>query len=422
MLMTNEDQLQVVKRWRDAREEIQSVKRQIEPLQERYDLLKANFQSQMDEVNQLVSPAEPTKLFTLGDLAVILRYGEDLQELSVTGSVIPPVLVPNGTVNHDRVIKTRKRTPRIEGTVPPIVMDKWELLEPYFYWINERHSIYLKKQAGEKFPWTSDPILSEYSFCNVFRELDRVTIWLRQNWREPYADHPNLWFAMVIARHFNWPPSLQEISFPDFKTDDEFEEWKETAIVALEKRQQEGHKIYTGAYMIRADAALPDQSKIRYSFNLVLTPVWNSWKAIANDPKKTPFTSIENATELLSTFYGFGGFTAFETMTDLRHTKYLCNAHDIYTFANPGPGAVRGLNRVFGRPYKEMVNRKQAIAEMQFLLAQAPKYLAKHIPQPIEMREIENALCECDKFLRVKNGEGRPRAKFSVHGDRGYEV
>src|ERR1017187_4011115 len=117
--MTNEDQLQVVKRWRDAREEIQSVKRQIEPLQERYDLLKANFQSQMDEVNQLVSPAEPTKLFTLGDLAVILRYGEDLQELSVTGSVIPPVLVPNGTVNHDRVIKTRKRTPRIEGTVPP---------------------------------------------------------------------------------------------------------------------------------------------------------------------------------------------------------------------------------------------------------------------------------------------------------------
>jgi hypothetical protein len=34
------------------------------------------------------------------------------------------------------------------------------------------------------------------------------------------------------------------------------------------------------------------------------------------------------------------------------------------------------------------------------------------------MRDIEHSLCETDKYLRVKNGEGRPRAKY-VRG-RGY--
>ncbi|HAT63685.1 MAG TPA: hypothetical protein DCS66_03655, partial [Flavobacteriaceae bacterium] len=78
-------------------------------------------------------------------------------------------------------------------------------IERFFDYINERHSIYLKRQKRDPFPWTEDEILQTFSFCNVFRELDTVTIWLRQNWREPYADHPNLPFAMSMARQINWP-------------------------------------------------------------------------------------------------------------------------------------------------------------------------------------------------------------------------
>ena len=63
-----------------------------------------------------------------------------------------------------------------------------EKIDSYFNYINERQAIYINKVSGAEFPWTDDEILQTYSFCNVFRELDTVTIWLRENWRERYGD------------------------------------------------------------------------------------------------------------------------------------------------------------------------------------------------------------------------------------------
>jgi hypothetical protein len=85
----------------------------------------------------------------------------------------------------------------------------------FFNFINERHAIYLNKESGADFPWSEDEILTKYSFCNVFRELDTVTKWVRQNWCTPYMDHPNVPFAMAVARQINWPSTLEEIGFPD---------------------------------------------------------------------------------------------------------------------------------------------------------------------------------------------------------------
>ncbi len=51
-----------------------------------------------------------------------------------------------------------------------------ELLEQIAWFINERLEIWKKKTAGERPPYTSDAILSEYRFCNIFREFDRQTI------------------------------------------------------------------------------------------------------------------------------------------------------------------------------------------------------------------------------------------------------
>src|ERR1700730_3740631 len=51
--------------------------------------------------------------------------------------------------------------------------------KPFFDWCRERHSVFEKRLAGQQFPWTDDPILTEYIFCNVFREQDKVTRWFR---------------------------------------------------------------------------------------------------------------------------------------------------------------------------------------------------------------------------------------------------
>ena len=54
---------------------------------------------------------------------------------------------------------------------------------PLFYWVAERERIRVRKESGQPFPWTDDPILATYRFCNVRREDDRVTIWVRTHRR-----------------------------------------------------------------------------------------------------------------------------------------------------------------------------------------------------------------------------------------------
>ncbi len=303
---------------------------------------------------------------------------------------------------------------------------------PFWYWINERHRIYLKKEAGET-NLTDDPILQEYRFCNVFRELDRVTKWIRQNWREPYKNHENLWFAMAIARQINWPATLDEIGFPDGNMW-ELRENAERAIQLmsniLDVRKSRGDKVYTGAYMIRAesDTNKPWYSwtKQQYMAKIVLGRVfeaqdkfYNMWNCGDEFKLGLAQPTLQEVHQWFMQFHGWGEFMSYEVVTDLRHTRYLENAPDIMTWANAGPGAKRGLNRLFNRPLDAPMSQKLANEEMKYLLklSQRPGNLEEHVPA-LEMRDIEHSLCETDKYLRVLNGEGRPRAKY-VHG-RGY--
>ncbi len=254
----------------------------------------------------------------------------------------------------------------------------------------ERHSIYERRAEGQAYPWTDDPILKEYSFCNVYRELDRVTIWIRENWREPYADHPNLPFAMAMARQINWPDTLEEIGFP--------EHWNPERIKAImQGRLNRKEKVYTGAYMLTGTLG---GTKVEQTIDKILTPLYEM-------PPRIISNSLEETWKRYLPYPGFSGFMAYEVVTDLRHTKHLENAEDIMTWANPGPGAKRGLNRIHGRELEKSIPKAQLISEMKELLD-----LCNMAPLPLEMRDIEHCLCEFDKYERVRLGQGKPRAKY----------
>ena len=61
----------------------------------------------------------------------------------------------------------------------------------------------LKKQSGEPYPWTDDPILQKYKFTNVFREDDATTVWFRENMRDELCEHSDVILATIIFRWFN---------------------------------------------------------------------------------------------------------------------------------------------------------------------------------------------------------------------------
>lgn len=273
-------------------------------------------------------------------------------------------------------------------------------LRRYFHTAKMRHQIYIARQRGlSRIMWTDDPILFKYRFCNVYRELDKVTIWIRENWREPYADHPNLAFAMALARLINWPPSLEEIGFP--------KRWQPARIKKiLHHRKSQGLKVFTGAYLLGGGIP-PGGSRIDHMTKNILTPLYNDLHNLTGDGTDC----LEGVWEGLKMQRGIGPFIAYEIVSDLRHTRYLRDAPDIMTWANPGPGALRGLTRLWGyHPKTERKNGKNfpkahAFDAMRMLLKMSKDKLPSWMPK-WEMREVEHWLCEFDKYERIRHGEG----------------
>lgn len=323
--------------------------------------------------------------------------------------------------------------------------------QPLLDWIHERHAIYLRKAYVEgtevpnwarpgttdpegwlgpdPFRWhlgvyTDDPILAEYRFCNVFRELDRVTVWIRENIREPFAEHEDLWLMLAIARYINWPETLRELMDEGaWPSEPGWEPADMTPI--LEARKSRGEKVETGAYMIRAESDPEkewyDWSKQRYVSEVVIGQLWDDrelWRRYLAYARRTP--RIQPVWESLarrSSYTGWGPFMAYQVVLDWSHSTVLPYPTDRETWAAVGPGSKRGLNRLHGRPVGASLSQADAVEEMRELLDRTRYSLASWVP-PLEMEDIQNSLCETDKYLRVANGEGRPRSKY-VPG-RGY--
>ena len=276
----------------------------------------------------------------------------------------------------------------------------------FFWFMDEREKIYQRKLYDEPRPWANDPILDKYFFCNVYRENDKVTKWIRENWREPHKDAPPeiMIFNMVVARFFNFIPTLELIGWT--------QNWEKqrTGDIAgeLKDYQEMGRTSFNAAYLI-AGTDLKGKNKIDGVCDR-LDWAWKNLEFITAGivGKGT----LQGAWEVLQQIPGVAGFIAYEIVTDLRHTPILSKAPDIMTWANPGPGAIRGLQRMYGRDY---VKLNTPLHLMRLILAEAPFQTTLKL----EMRDIEHTLCEYDKYLRIKQAikEGRP-----VLGMRRYRM
>lgn len=281
------------------------------------------------------------------------------------------------------------------------------LLPEFFAFARERQRIYLRRKAGEAPPWTEDPILRAWRFCNVYRENDRTTIWIRRNIRDQFSDHPNLWLMLAICRMINRIETLEEllptIAFPHHEI------WRPANLVAaLEKRAARGDTVYTSAYMIRSDPG----SKHHYIGEIAIGGLWNYSHVLARSFSE--FLTLEDCWMVLQgqEFVGWGPFMAYELVTDLRHTRYQRNAIDVMTWASAGPGASRGLARVVyadvDRAWSLGPKGQAAMLPlMQGILAASRDsvYWPKNLGPNWEMREVEHTLCEFDKHQRALHGQ-----------------
>lgn len=268
------------------------------------------------------------------------------------------------------------------------------------HWISEREQIRKLKEAGAPTPWTQDRILRNYRFCNVHREDDRVTRWIADYWREPHRDNPDIWFWMLIARLLNQPESLACLPEPSSKWDVE----KHFLKPLLIHRDEHKGKIFNAAYIVSTNGKAQD--KVRYVASDVLVPAWNRRGVVRPKCGET----LEKFASRLVELNGVAGFMAGQVVADVRYTTSLEGAPDARTFAISGPGSRRGLNRIYGRPLEARWNESEWHEK---LIALQHTLIVNHSIEDacgeLHAQDLQNCLCEFDKWSRAAHGEGTPK-------------
>lgn len=273
-------------------------------------------------------------------------------------------------------------------------------------YMEERELIRLQKEGGIPAPWTADPILGSAYFTNVHREDDKVSRWIQANITDPFTDHSQLPLMLGVARWINRPATLRHLldtAWIEKGTHAELERMADSLIIAYLAELQ----IFGGAYVISANGMRWGNWETKHEY--IIRGVVGEMVG-----KEFPLETLEGFTAALVALPGWGPFMSYEVACDLRWAPgWLDKAPDIYTWANPGPGAYRGLIDVFGgAALASRRNRGYAVELMHTLLVGASNH-EWGIPweRPFEMRDIEHSLCEFNKYRRIAAGD-RPRRRY----------
>ena len=267
------------------------------------------------------------------------------------------------------------------------------------YWILERERIRLQHDEGRPRPWTKDPILGTYRFCNVRREDDRVTRWLMKHYYAGHGNSVELTAAAVLARMINWPPTLERIGFPD--------PWDGDEIITTVHDQHDHGKAWGSAYVVTTCGRPMDKAVY------VVENVCGAVRRAAIAPRKGD-TLAAFWTRLRAIDGLWAGFIAAQVVADLKHlrTSPLRHASDWESWAVPGPGSRRGINRFYDLP----LNHKLPDHEWWQRLDSARRQVLVHLPKNFENldnQNMQNVFCEFDKYLRAKEGSGTPKQHYS---------
>ena len=262
-------------------------------------------------------------------------------------------------------------------------------LAQFVYWLVERHSIWKRRDMGMEWPWTEDPVLREYKFTNVFRELDKGTLALRgmvDAWDG--AKHPeDITFNVMWYRMFNRFEHAVDIGFHRTCA---FESFREKMLAKAET----GARMFTSAHMTHGRKG---ELKVNSTLD-TLSNVIDAIEQLAFDLEKSD--TLEESYKVLRSykFTGIGPFIGYEIISDLRW-YFLSKATDRCFWANPGPGCKRGMQRLGYQVSQEGLRKVRAdvVTHPDF----APLRIhADGVWPPFEMREIEHSLCEFDKYCR----------------------
>lgn len=291
--------------------------------------------------------------------------------------------------------------------------------------IAERHNIFIRRHAGQPKPWTKDPIMRAYRFCNIYRELDTVTVWIMENWIKPYVDSDTLALRALVGRLINHPETLQKmLDMPGCNLEDKFNQknmWK-----LFNDIKGQNQKLVTGAYIVNTvfpkDFAKLDGSKADYISNFFIPRAWEARKELQAAMHTGSFRECLDG---MMNCHGVGRFIGNQAVVDLSYTKHLRKAKDLNTTWSPGPGTSKGIRWVTGENIKPgSTDMEEALTayrnDVNKVLSGKQNYsselknLKTHLV-PMTAPNASNSLCELQKHQNMACGN-RDRLKNTYNG------
>lgn len=279
------------------------------------------------------------------------------------------------------------------------------LFDELVEFVNERDQVRLNKDSGYLQPYTLDPILSKYRFCNVRRRDDRVSKWLIKNYYRSVSG--DVWFRALLARLINWPPTLlylmDKLVIPHRAED--FNAY--LFIEAMKELESKGEKVYSSAYIVYPTMVKGNTKSVNLCEYIIKPTISMASKmrgAVASG-------SIKHTTNQLAEAFGIQTFIAGQVSADLTYLRgQLDNAIDLYSWAPMGPGSQRGLNRLhergIGKGFTENKFNQELIEVREAVIGSNQSF------KDLTLHDCQNIMCEFDKYQRVKTGEGKPRQNY----------
>lgn len=293
------------------------------------------------------------------------------------------------------------------------MIPRQDVFDTYWKFAAERQNIFFNRITNKPKPWTDDPILNGYKFCNSYRASDRVSQFLIKNviYKGDQREEEVV-FRTLLFRMFNkiatWEFLESYFGVVSLSTFD-FEIFGDVLLNRKDSRQP----IFGNAFILCANKAFGfDQKHLNY---LALIR-----KMIFQDKIATQIVSSKNLEEvfyLIRSYPLLGNFMAYQMAIDLNYSEAINFSENDFTIA--GPGAERGIKKCFldtqGKSKEYVIKWMVDNQESQF------KRLGIDFQslwgRPLHCIDCQGLFCETDKYSRVafpelKSNRKRIKASF----------
>ncbi|MGF1987118.1 MAG: nucleotide kinase domain-containing protein [Nostoc sp. ZfuVER08] len=292
-----------------------------------------------------------------------------------------------------------------------------EIFDTYWRFAAMRQEVFFNKINNLPPPWTSDPIINTYKFCNAYRASDRVSQYLIKNViydNNRSKNEEEVILRILLFKIFNKIETWEylEKQLGEYITLSNFDLNVYSNI--LQEAMNLGHVIYTSAYMSCASKEFGYDKKHQNHLALIDKMVVQE----RVDKRIVKAKNFEDVFHIIQEYPLLGKFMAYQLATDINYSEIINFDENSFTIA--GPGAERGINKCFidtaGKTYTEVIHWMTENQEKEF--QRLGLNFQSLWGRPLQAIDCQNLFCETDKYCRaafpdLKSNRKKIKSKFT---------